>query len=796
MEPFLIDDQRPDKRVKLFRHIPIGYLHNLNYAESRGHGDQAVSSSNARGALQIKPIALKQHQKIYPQLAHIKEQDLMDPGVNMRLGSAYLDYIGDSLIGSIQKKYGRAPATIDPGIILMGYRIGPENVRKALMNLDPADMNYQVLRKLWSEGNIKIGDRQPTEYEKNSVVNYIDNIDHKSRYPKKEDLQNWRPELKKIAQDPFLYQLGDMVVPQDEEDTGFEDDLKRLQDNSLVKRMQKAYNIAKGAAGSIGNVVGAQAIEDGNTSTAAIGNAVAGFAEAGLPGALIKGVSGYLNAYVNKGQKELAYLNDEENKIQSKKVGLDKGFPDMYNPVYAQNGKLVVAASTPEYKEVIPLSSEQVEEIENLREENFKMLDKSFHQRQMEGNLHPRGALSTSVHLRTNPVINPLIHRQNEIIKSQRYGALQTDRTFLTEAKRLSPALKKFYSDVQVQGVYGDEKKLAALIKGLGPEDQLMLMDHSPGDSGEWSALFGLSLDKIGDILKDNYPKNNKKICYMGSCHGEEFVRRIANTSGVKIMGTNKLTWEGGDPRKKSVEDILFPKIKDRKIYTPEKKQKGGNVNTTGYTPGTSSYNNSYNVIPGNVLTMKDTPFDILGIPDKGKPRVMKAGLRKIVFPGARSVTEIPLQRIGDSVEHAQLGKFIRKAGEHLFGILGKNVAKEKALKDAAAYIAGLENGTIKQGSVQLSDDVISITNTNPEYREIILKHLKAGLTENPHPSIQGPTKPIQLGVRSNQMGGEIQKYQVGSKVKRDTIFPTMSNQYLFDKYKKFSNLPYQIVHE
>ena len=80
------------------------------------------------------------------------------------------------------------------------------------------------------------------------------------------------------------------------------------------------------------------------------------------------------------------------------------------------------------------------------------MLDKSFHQRQMEGNLHPRGALSTSVHLRTNPVINPLIHRQNEIIKSQRYGALQTDRTFLTEAKRLSPALNKFYSDVQVQG--------------------------------------------------------------------------------------------------------------------------------------------------------------------------------------------------------------------------------------------------------------------------------------------------------------------------------------------------------
>ncbi|HMT68786.1 MAG TPA: hypothetical protein PKD16_01420 [Saprospiraceae bacterium] len=76
-------------------------------------------------------------------------------------------------------------------------------------------------------------------------------------------------------------------------------------------------------------------------------------------------------------------------------------------------------------------------------------------------------------------------------------------------------------------------------------------------------------------------------------------------------------------------------------------KQYGGSfVNKTGYTPGTESYNNPFNIIPGNDITMSQTPFPVLAKPNVGKPVVMIPG-RDYKFPGASSVTEIPYKQFG-----------------------------------------------------------------------------------------------------------------------------------------------------
>ena len=74
--------------------------------------------------------------------------------------------------------------------------------------------------------------------------------------------------------------------------------------------------------------------------------------------------------------------------------------------------------------------------------------------------------------------------------------------------------------------------------------------------------------------------------------------------------------------------------------------QKGGNVNYTGYTPGTETYNNKYNVIPSNNITMKNTPFPILGIGNNGYIKTMQPGF-DYRFGGASYVTELPIRQFG-----------------------------------------------------------------------------------------------------------------------------------------------------
>jgi hypothetical protein len=75
-------------------------------------------------------------------------------------------------------------------------------------------------------------------------------------------------------------------------------------------------------------------------------------------------------------------------------------------------------------------------------------------------------------------------------------------------------------------------------------------------------------------------------------------------------------------------------------------RQMGGNVNNTGYTPGTPSFNNPYNVIPSGNITMEQTPFPIMAYPNVGSPKMLYPG-GKYNFPKATSVLEIPSMQIG-----------------------------------------------------------------------------------------------------------------------------------------------------
>jgi len=97
----------------------------------------------------------------------------------------------------------------------------------------------------------------------------------------------------------------------------------------------------------------------------------------------------------------------------------------------------------------------------------------------------------------------------------------------------------------------------------------------------------------------------------------------------------------------KAVENESWLKRNSIKVAINPFLQFGGSmINKTGYTPGTESYNNPFNIIPGNDITMSQTPFPVLAKPNVGKPVVMIPG-RDYKFPGASSVTEIPYKRFG-----------------------------------------------------------------------------------------------------------------------------------------------------
>lgn len=98
--------------------------------------------------------------------------------------------------------------------------------------------------------------------------------------------------------------------------------------------------------------------------------------------------------------------------------------------------------------------------------------------------------------------------------------------------------------------------------------------------------------------------------------------------------------------------------------------QLGGNINNTGYTPGTPTMNNDHNIIPSNSVTMKQTPFDVNAFPMYGgkligRPVIMKPGLN-YYFPNADSVLEIPKEQTGGLVS-TENGFYGRKGDPWLY---------------------------------------------------------------------------------------------------------------------------------
>lgn len=100
--------------------------------------------------------------------------------------------------------------------------------------------------------------------------------------------------------------------------------------------------------------------------------------------------------------------------------------------------------------------------------------------------------------------------------------------------------------------------------------------------------------------------------------------------------------------------------------YDQYQKQKGGMINSTGYTPGYPSMNNPYNIIPSNQITMRNTPFPVMGIGNNGQRRMMMPG-NNYNFPGASYVTEIPMKyQEGGEVESPEMVPLQAEVGEYI----------------------------------------------------------------------------------------------------------------------------------
>jgi hypothetical protein len=82
--------------------------------------------------------------------------------------------------------------------------------------------------------------------------------------------------------------------------------------------------------------------------------------------------------------------------------------------------------------------------------------------------------------------------------------------------------------------------------------------------------------------------------------------------------------------------------------------QSGGFTNLTGYTPGYQTFNNPYNVIPSNNISLQNTPFALMGVADNGQSKVMLPG-NSYKFPGASKVLEIPMKNKGGYSEEMDL---------------------------------------------------------------------------------------------------------------------------------------------
>lgn len=76
----------------------------------------------------------------------------------------------------------------------------------------------------------------------------------------------------------------------------------------------------------------------------------------------------------------------------------------------------------------------------------------------------------------------------------------------------------------------------------------------------------------------------------------------------------------------------------------PVNMKKGGSINKTGYTPGTSTFNNAFNIIPSGNIDMTNTPMALLGISDAGEMKILEPHSGHTKFKG-NNVLEVPIKK-------------------------------------------------------------------------------------------------------------------------------------------------------
>ena len=109
--------------------LPTGFVRDVIRAES-GADERAVSVSNAKGLMQITPIAMEEVCRV----RGLAKGDLFDPDYNVQFGTAYLRILLDKFDG-------------DAHLALAAYHMGPTKLLQA-RRANPALTGREIVEKV------------------------------------------------------------------------------------------------------------------------------------------------------------------------------------------------------------------------------------------------------------------------------------------------------------------------------------------------------------------------------------------------------------------------------------------------------------------------------------------------------------------------------------------------------------------------------------------------------------------------------------------------------------------------
>lgn len=627
-------DQKPFSNIPLFRYLGPEYFTELKNRESRGHGNMAVSKSNAMGPFQIKEVALQELKNRYKELGHINKDALFDPGTSLKLASLYLDHIGDGMKPVLGKD--KNP---DPGLILAGYRLGPSYVTKILKTLPEDQRTWMGFRRHLSES----GDMDDSQ--KTSVLKYLDTILMSAADPQSRDNKAYNTELKRAQSHPFFfYQTGNRVPDLGGGRSEHADGPDNSEDKNNLGDLLGRF---KSLTGGIGSVMGTAGIANGDPTMGVVGSALSGFATAGLPGAVVQGGMGLISAYQNKANEELAMLESEEALRRSKSVGMDKGFDGYNQTLYQKGGPIkrrlhVIGNSNAKiyddkklmdlYHNVMP-DDPQFKHIDNTldvlwNQEPNSILPRVYTTPIRKNSFRLRNLIRESV-LPPNYYDDiELLGDKKDALTADKYAEIygEPKSTFETEYNRLSPELKKHYRDISYTAIDKQPQELEKILSGLSKDDQIMIMDHVGGK------MLGIPMKQLSEIFKTHYPKDNKNPCLWGACDGATILPEFSNDSGINAIGTYLDQWKGGDPKKDNLINILFPDKTNRRLYksdgSTEKLQLGTGLRKL--LSMANKYGIAKNEIKKAIKTQYDNPEDFKHIINQVTDRDQRVFLNKL----------------------------------------------------------------------------------------------------------------------------------------------------------------------